>query len=309
MNYIKEKLFSKAYWHRKYYSWLKKRHSLIWAWPLSKERYYSETGRKLSYRHPDDINQKLMWLNRYSNDPRRSECADKYAVRSYVEKCGYGEALVPLIGVWESVDQIDFDKLPNQFVLKCNHGCGFNIICSDKTKFDIESAKKSLDKWMHLTYDTMLQEKHYRFIEPKIICEKYLEQLDGGIVDYKFNCFKGKVHSCLVAYNRDMEDVHGSVCFDQYDINWILKEAVKPENHVNRRIIEKPKCYEYMLEMCSVLSKDFDYVRVDLYEIEGKVYFGEMTFTPTGCIMTFYYQEYLDELGEQLQLPNKKNLT
>lgn len=279
---------------------------MIWAWPLSRERYYSETGRKLSYRHPDDINQKLIWLNRYDDDPRRSECADKFMVRAFVEERGYGETLVPLLGVWDSANQIDFDALPNRFVLKCNHGAGYNVICLDKNALDVDLTRKKLDEWLHRCYDTMLQEKHYRKIKPRIICEQYLEQLNGGIIDYKFNCFDGKVHSCLVAYDRDIIDPLGSVCFDQYDIDWNLTEAVKPEFHKNRRVIEKPKCYEYMLEMCSALSKGFGYVRVDLYEVEGKVYFGEMTFTPTGCIMNFYSQEVLDDLGNQLQLPGEK---
>ena len=300
------KILSSEYWHRKYYDWLKRRTSMIWAWPLSRERYFHETGKKLSYRNPDDIDQKLMWLNRYDDDPRRSEYADKYMVRFFVEKCGYGEALIPLIGVWDNVNQIDFDTLPNQFVLKCNHGAGYNIICTDKRQLDIEAAKYKLNKWLHECYDDLLQEKHYRKIKPKIICEKYLEQLNSGIVDYKFHCFKGKVHSCFVAYNRDKNNPLGSVCFDHYDINWNLTEAIKSEYHINRRFIEKPKCYDYMLQMCSALSKDFDYVRVDLYEIEGKVYFGEMTFTPNGCIESFYRQSMLDILGNQLQLPSNK---
>ena len=273
------KILSSEYWHRKYYDWLKRRTSMIWAWPLSRERYFHETGKKLSYRNPDDIDQKLMWLNRYDDDPRRSEYADKYMVRFFVEKCGYGEALIPLIGVW---------------------------VCTDKRQLDIEAAKYKLNKWLHECYDDLLQEKHYRKIKPKIICEKYLEQLNSGIVDYKFHCFKGKVHSCFVAYNRDKNNPLGSVCFDHYDINWNLTEAIKSEYHINRRFIEKPKCYDYMLQMCSALSKDFDYVRVDLYEIEGKVYFGEMTFTPNGCIESFYRQSMLDILGNQLQLPSNK---
>ena len=165
-------------------------------------------------------------------------------------------------------------------------------------------VKKKLNLWLASCYDVMLQEKHYRDIEPVIICEEFLEQMGKGIVDYKFNCFKGKVHSCLVAYNRSLDDPH-SVCFDHYDANWNLTEGVKPQHHKCRRIIEKPKCYDDMVRMCAVLSADFDYVRVDLYEIFGKIYFGEMTFTPTGCIMSFYTQQMLNELGNQLILPNK----
>lgn len=299
-------LFSSDYWHRKHYAWLRQRTSMIWAWPFSRERYFHETGRKLSYRHPDDINQKLMWLNRYSDDPKRAECSDKFAVRAYVEKHGFGETLVPLLGVWDSVDQIDFDRLPNQFVLKCNHGAGYNIICTDKRRLDIEVAKSKLDKWLHECYDDMLQEKHYRKIVPKIVCEKYLEQLNGGIVDYKFHCFKGKVHSCLVTYNRDLNNPLESVSIDHYDKDWNLTEAIKPGCHKNRRLLEKPKCYDFMLEMCSSLSSDFHYVRVDLYEIEGKVYFGEMTFTPNANIMGYYKQYMLDEMGRHLQLPSKR---
>ena len=225
-----------------------------------------------------------------------------------MEKHGFGNTLVPLIGVWDSVEQIDFNSLPNRFVLKCNHGAGYNVICDDKSTFDFYKAKQKLNIWTRECYDFMLQEQHYRHIKPRIICEKYLEQLDGGIIDYKFHCFRGKVHSCLTTYNRDLHNPLGSVCIDHYDIDWKLTEAIKPQFHKNRRLIEKPKCYEYMLVMCSALSKDFDYVRVDLYEIEGKVYFGEMTFTPNACIMNYYKQDMLDELGKQLQLPRRSQL-
>ena len=141
-----QKLFSVDYYHRKFYRWLQSRKSHAFAWVLSRERYYNETGRKLSYRNPGDINQKLMWLNRYSNDPKRAKCADKYLVRDYVIKCGYEDILIPLLGIWEKVDDIKFDQLSDKFVLKCNHGAGMNVICKGKSIFDETEAKRKLDK-------------------------------------------------------------------------------------------------------------------------------------------------------------------
>ena len=246
-----------------------------------------------------------MWLSRYCQDPLKSECADKFLVRNYVVKKGYEDALIPLIGVWDKASDIDFSLLPDRFVLKCNHGSGWNIICKEKASLDIDETVKKLDGWMNKAYGLDLQEIHYAKIVHKIICEEFMPALNGDIIDYKFHCSRGKVHSCFVAYNRDLVDPH-KVCYDHYDINWNRTDAIKDEFHKQRRLLEKPSNYERMLEVASALSEDFDYVRVDLYECEGKVLFGELTFTPYSSIMTYYKQYMLDELGEFVKLPRKR---
>ena len=163
--------FTSAYWARKYYRTKKK------YWPASYTiwddlayNYNISTGRRLSYLHPKNINEKLYWLNRYWQEPLKTQCADKYAVREYVEKKGLGSILVPLIGVWDNAEQIDFNSLPNQFVLKCNHGSGYNIICVDKDNLNIEQTKNTLASWMQIDFSSLSHELHYKDIPRKIIC-------------------------------------------------------------------------------------------------------------------------------------------
>lgn len=299
-----KKFFDYDYYLRKEIAFLKKIGSKNLVFAEARRRYYWTTFKKLDYFHPKDINEKLMWLTRYCQDPLKSECADKYLVRDYVTNKGYGDTLVPLLGVWNDASEIDFASLPNRFVLKCNHGSGWNIICKDKSALDINDTVKKIDGWMHGIYGADLQEIHYAKITPRIICEEFIPALTDDIIDYKFHCSRGKVHSCLVTYNRDASNPH-LVCIDHYDIDWNRTDAIKDEFHKQRRLIEKPTNYERMLEIASKLSMDFDYVRVDLYECVDKVMFGELTFTPYSNIMTYYKQYMLDELGDFVKLPKK----
>lgn len=301
-----KKFFTYDYYLRKEIAFLRKIGSKRVVFAEARRRYYWTTLRKLHYFHPKDINEKLMWLTRYCQDPLKSDCADKYLVRDYVAKKGFGDSLIPLIGVWDKASDIDFSVLPDRFVLKCNHGSGWNIICKDKAALDIDEATKKLDGWMNMVYGVDLQEIHYAKITPKIICEEFMPALNGDIIDYKFHCSRGKVHSCFVAYNRDLVDPH-KVCYDHYDIDWNRTDAIKDEFHKERRMLEKPANYSRMLEIAAGLSEDFDYVRVDLYEFAGKVLFGELTFTPYSGIMTFYKQYMLDELGNFVKLPRKRH--
>lgn len=299
------KFFTYDYYLRKEILILKYIHSRQLVFAETKRRYYWTVFKKLHYRRPKDINEKIMWLTRYYQDPLKTYCADKYLVRNYVESKGLRNLLIPIIGIWDNANDIDFSLLPERFVLKCNHGSGWNIICKDKKCFDEKLAVKELNDWMNQKYGAMLQEIHYDGIEPKIICEPFMEALNGDIIDYKFHCSRGKVHSCLVCYNRN--EMKGVLDLDHYDIEWNRTDAIKDEFHLNRRRIDKPTQYSQMLEIASVLSRDFDYVRVDLYEIEGNVLFGELTFTPYANIMTYYKQYMLDELGDFVKLPPKKS--
>ena len=140
-------------------------------------------------------------------------------------------------------------------------------------------------------------EWQYSLIEPRILIEKYLENLgETMLIDYKFNCIYGEPFSCFVGYNRNPDDPHGKVCFDDYDMDWNRTERIKPDWHENRRLIPKPQCWDEMVKMAKVLSGDFEYVRVDMYEVEGKIIFGELTFTPQGCVQEFYTDEALKEM-------------
>lgn len=264
--------------------------------------YTNWTGKRLNLRHPEDINHQLMCLSLEAyKDPiqhkLRVQCADKFLVREYVKLKGLEEILIPCYGVFDSFDVIDFNKLPNQFVIQTNFGCGHIWICKDKKSADIEKWHKQFDEWMAIKdfgWDT--GEWQYQEIPHKLVITKYLDSLGAiSVNDYKFQCFNGQVYGCFVAYDRIPGVEHG-VQFDFYDLDWNLTEQVKPYFHPKRREIPRPQCFEQMVNIARTLSADFPYCRVDLYEIEGKVLFGELTFTPQGNVMSYYHDENLVDM-------------
>lgn len=267
--------------------------------------YRNWVGYFPNYKNPRDFNEKLILLSlKNRKNPLLALCADKYAVREYVtEKVG-DDILNTIYGVYDSENEIPFDSLPNQFVIKITNASGYNIICEDKFKLDIDETKQKLNQWLKDSQDFGLTscEWQYANIKPRILVEKYLSSLgESSIIDYKFNCIRGNVHSCFVAYDRSKTDSHGSVSYDHYDKNWnLIENAIKPKWHINRKIISKPVSYDKMLHIASKLSEDFDYVRVDLYEIDGNILFGELTFSPNGYVQDYYEQFMLDELGKIL---------
>lgn len=262
--------------------------------------YENWKGGHMDMSHPKDLNQamlRLSWQN--SIDPKMREliplCVDKYAVREYVASHGYADTLNEIYGVYESVDAIDFDALPNQFVMKMTNASGRNWICKDKLSANWLEKKRQFDVWLKdKDFGWQTGEWQYALIKPRIVVEKYLSSLgEMSPIDYKFQCFHGEPYSCFVAYNRDPENPHGNVCFDDYDMDWNLTERILPWWHRNRRVLPKPQNWNRMLQMARDLTKEFPYVRFDVYEIEGKILFGEMTFTPQGCVQEFYTKEYL----------------
>jgi hypothetical protein len=266
--------------------------------------YTNWTGKRLNLRHPEDINHQLMRLSLEAyKDPvqhqLRVQCADKYLVREYIKSKGLEDILIPSYGVFDSFDEIDFDKLPNQFVIQTNFGCGHIWICKDKKKelADIEKWHKQFDEWMAMKdFGWPTGEWQYNEIPHKLVIAKYLDSLGAiSVNDYKFHCFNGQVYGCFAAYDRVPGGEHG-VQFDHYDLDWNLTDGILQSYHLKRREIQKPKCYDRMLEVSRILSKDFPYVRVDLYEAEGKVLFGELTFTPQGNVMSYYTDESLKQM-------------
>lgn len=264
--------------------------------------YTNWTGKRLNLCHPEDINHQLMRLSLEAyKDPiqhkLRVQCADKYLVREYVKSKGLEDILIPSYGVYDSFDEIDFEKLPNQFVIQTNFGCGHIWICKDKKSEDIEKWHKQFDEWMAIKdfgWDT--GEWQYAEIPHKLVITKYLDSFGAiSVNDYKFQCFNGQVYGSLVAYDR-IPDVDHAVQFDHYDIEWRLTENMRPQYHPKRREISKPKCYNQMIEISRILSAGFPYCRVDLYEVEGKVLFGELTFTPQGNVMSYYTDETLEDM-------------
>lgn len=268
---------------------------------VSKIRYKNIFGAEPDLNNPKTFNEKLLWLklNKYADDPLVSQCSDKYAVREYVEKCGLGHTLNDLIGAWDKASDIDWESLPQRFAIKCNHGCGYNLICQDKSKFDTKKATEQLDQWMKEDFWKEYAEVHYRTIPKKIICEKYLEGKGNALpVDFKIYCFNGKPEYIGNFIERDI--VTDDILRGYFDLDWkpspVFKGEMQPE------LFERPKTLETMLEYAEILAKPFPFVRVDFYEVDGKIYFGELTFTPTGCLATYYTDEAQQKLGELLDV-------
>ena len=269
-------------------------------------RYKYTYGKKANLRNPATFDEKLLWLMLFWRHPLKSTCGDKYTLRSYVEKNGFAHVLPPLLGVYSSSSEIDFNSLPEKFVLKCTHGCGFNIICTNKQKLDVTATRRKLDKWMAKDYCKTAGELHYSSMKPMIVCEQYLDDPSSERPnDYKVYCFNGKAHCTMVAQGRD-ENGHTDK-FDIYNLNWDAKlpyyNSVS-ENAMERHV-PKPEAYDEMIRVAEALSKPFPYVRMDFYSINGKAILGEMTFTPAGCIQKHYTPLAQNILGSLIQLPPK----
>lgn len=263
---------------------------------VSKKRFKQGIGRRVNLINPSSLNDKLMFykFNLYWNNDLVSLCADKFSVRNYVNEVGCGKYLIPLYGSWDKVEDIDWDKLPSKFVIKCNHGSGYNIICRDKEKFDISAAKNKLQKWMKENYGFSNAEQGiYSKIDKKIIAEKFIETPDGlPPHDYKFFCSYGKVKLLFVASDR----YENMTKFDYYypDWTWI---PVK-NSHPNNGFVDKPENYDEMIKVVEKISKPFPLVRVDLYNVDGNIIFGEITFTHFGCVHPFDPPMYDEEFGK-----------
>ncbi|MCQ2076352.1 MAG: hypothetical protein MJZ20_04860 [Bacteroidaceae bacterium] len=218
-------------------------------------------------------------------------CADKYAVRTYITAKGYGDTLNELYGVYDNVDDIDFNSLPDQFVMKMNNASGRNYICTDKSKCNWSLIKHQFADWL-LDHDFAWEtgEWQYALIQPRIIIEKYLSNLgQKSLVDYKFHCFNGQVLSCLTCYDREDEFVK----LDDYNLEWSRTEDILPSWHAkDRQMLPKPISYDRMIQMAEICTKEFEYCRFDVYEIDGKILFGEMTFTPHGGVLDYYSDDF-----------------
>ena len=246
--------------------------------------YYMKFRKPINLKNPRTLDEKILWLklNTYKNNSLVTQCADKYAVREYVEKAGCKEILNDLYGVYDQVEEIPWDSLPNQFVIKWNFGCGQNLIVFDKQKLDIEDAKRKLKAW-YKTKDTFYlaySEIQYKGIPPKLVCEKLIETDDGRLpVDYKFYCFNGRAECVLVCGGRDENGDGASYYF--FDKDWNLKRYNKagkmaPEGFT----LPKPEGIERLFGYAEKLSKPFPFVRADFYLEKGIPIFGELTFTP-----------------------------
>ena len=260
--------------------------------------YRIKMKKRLDLENPKDFNEKIQYLilTEYMDD-LYSNLTDKYKVREFIEKKSYGYILPKLYGIYNSTNEIDINSLPKKFVLKPNNGCGNIFICKSKEKFDYINAYKSLDKAVKGNFAKNSLEYHYSKIEPKIICEEYLN--DGSHtmpIDYKFYCYKGKVECILVCTDRE-----NKLKLSYYSPTWEKLDYVT-DDYKESKLLEKPNNLNEMIEIAENLSKEFKFVRVDLYSIKKKVFFSELTFTPACGLVRYNTQEALNHLGSLIEL-------
>lgn len=269
-----------------------------------KTAYRISLHKKLNLKTPKTYNEKLQWLKLYDRKPEYTEMVDKFEVRKYIaEKIGE-EYLIPLVGgPWESFDEIDFEKLPEQFVLKTTHDSGGVVICTDKNKFDKEKAKEKLTKSMNYCYYWRGREWPYKNAKPKIIAEQYIEdEVTSELRDYKFFAFDGDVKCLFIASDR--QNPNEETKFDFFDMDF--KHLDFENGHPYSKIYpNKPQEFEKMKELASKLSKGIPQLRVDLYEVNGKIYFGELTFFHWSGFVPFNPEEWDETFGSWLKLPDK----
>lgn len=264
-------------------------------------QYESEMGKKLNLSNPKTFNEKLQWLKFYYRNALLTKCADKVEARDYIKEVVGEQYLVPSYGIYDSFKEIDFDKLPNKFILKVNWGCKQNILCKDKAKFNINRAKEKLTTWLkperNWYYSSF--EWQYKDIKPKILCEKYLDLIsDGFLVNYRLFCFSGKFKCLAIILLKDGKS-YGNFYDEKLNLLPIKQAFPNKQDYV-----PKITNYKKMIEIAEKLSKPFPHVRVDMYEdSEKNIYIGELTFTNWDGIVPIEPEEYDYKLGEYLELP------
>lgn len=264
--------------------------------------FRSRMGYWMNWKNPKTFNEKLQWLKIYDRNPLYTKLVDKYEVRKYIaDKIG-NEYLIPLLGVWDKAEEIDFDCLPNQFVLKCTHDSGSTIVCSDKTKLNLHEVRKALNKALKTNYYYTGREWHYKNVKPRIIAEKLMfDNEDKELRDYKFYTFEGEPHTLLLATNR--QNQFAELNFDYFDMDFNhlkLTNFWHPNNPSN--IPHKPKHFEEMKKLAFTLAKEIHQVRVDFYEANDKIYFGEMTFFDMAGFLKISPSNWDLEWGNKIRL-------
>ena len=274
-------------------------------------RYFIYFGKNLNLRQPCNLNEKILWLSFFSDTSLWSVCADKYSVRSYVQKKGLSGILVKLYGVWDSVGDINWESLPKSFVLKVTNGCGSVVEVMNKEELDIPSIESILEKWILKDVSKYTSEFHYRRIKPRIIAEELLVPsnqdmtVSTSLIDYKIWCFNGVPDSVMVCGNRSPK----GISFSLYNLQWECRNDAALFNDKLKEIknpVPRPWNLDKMLEIAQKLSEDFPMVRVDLYNIDGHIYFGELTFTPYGGTITYFTSQELLRMGRKINLSGVK---
>lgn len=257
-------------------------------------------GYKLNLDNPQTFCEKLQWLKLHNRKPEYTQMVDKYDAKRYVADIIGEEYIIPTIGVWDRVEDIDFDKLPNQFVLKCTHDSGGIVICKDKSQLDIAATKKLLRRGLKKNYYWQNREWPYKNITPRIICEQYMVDESGyELKDYKWFCFDGVAKALFIATDRGVKGEETK--FDFYDTEFNHLPFTNGHPNASKEI-KKPAGFEQMKQLASQLSKGQPHLRVDFYDINGKIYFGELTFYHWSGTMPFDPMEWDYTFGSWINL-------
>lgn len=257
-------------------------------------------GYAMDWKNPRSFNQKLQWMKLYDRNPLYSTYADKVEVRDYVARTIGEQYLIPCLGVYDHAEDIDYDVLPDRFVLKCSHGAKYNVICKDKKALDIRKVNENLNKWLRDKFWRIKREYHYKPIKPRILCELYMEDEEtGGLNDYKVFMIAGEPYMIQVDLDR-----FGDHQRNIYDRNWNLLDV--EISFPKGPAVPKPLVLDDMLECAKKLAKGFQEVRVDFYIINGKLYFGEMTFFSGAGFSRYKPREFEFEMGDKLNISLKR---
>lgn len=270
----------------------------------TKVLYKACFGKPLDLKNPKTLNEKVlkMKLDSFETDPLIRQCADKYAVRKYIEEKGCPEILVPLIATYDTEKEIQWDTLPNAFAMKWNFGCGFNIICEDKAKLNEKSVISQMKKWRKVKYHLHFSEMQYKKVRKKIIVEKYLKPKNARLPeDYKVYCFGGKAEFVMLCVGRDQG--HPKFLYFDKDFNFMRNFSRDGMQMPEDFSMEKPAGYDDVFRYAQILSEPFPFVRADFYLIDGKIYFGELTFTPGGGLDARKIPEVDRLFGDMTILP------
>ena len=265
-----------------------------------KMQYRYITHHKLNLKNPVRYTEKLQYLRlfTYPKDPLVSKCASRDGAREYLKELGLENILIPVFGIYDSFDEIDFSQLPMAFVMKCTHACAFNKIVLDKNKLNIETTRKQFNKWLKTNYGKKTVELHYSPIKPRIIIEKYIGELDSLPVEYKIHVFNGVARSLYVVTGRGKD-----IRYNNYYIDWKPFDGSQFNGWKKTdRELKKPDNFEEMVKISEKVAGNFPFVRVDLYNINGRIYFSEMTFTPAKGTLILDDDKCDFEMGEWLKI-------
>ena len=278
---------------------------LFWKKAPSKlylKKVYKKTfGKNLDLKDPKTFNEKIQWLKLYNKNPLYTKMVDKIEAKDIARKKIGSEYIIPTIGIYNKFDEIDFGKLPSSFVIKCSHDSGGIIICKDKSKLDINQAKNKIEDSLKKNFYYMSREWPYKNVKPRILIEEYLDELSDNIIDYKFMCFNGKVKYIFTCTERFSNE---GLKVTWFDTKWI-KQNFERHYPASTKKIKKPKNLGKMIKIAEKLSNGIPFIRIDLYNINGKILFGEYTFFPGAGLEEFTPEKWDKKLGSLITLPEK----